>query len=181
MPVTPTRPLPAGGFFYKVKTMSWDTVATSELYISKGLPSDTTSATEFAALTWVKVGEITDVPSVVGRQYQTASNTPVDSAQMTKRKGSYELPDAEFVCAWDESDAGQIIVYDASRSYDSYSFKLKKQNGHLRYFTSQVSKFVEDNGSVDSKVTGKFTLLRQTDTVRAAPTPPAPAPAPVAP
>ena len=158
--------------------MSWHTVASSELFISAVLPADTTSDSAFAALNWVKVGEITDVPSVVGRQYQTASHLPVDSAQNTKRKGSFELPDAEFVCAWDENDAGQIIVYDASRSYANYSFKLKKQNGHLRYFTAQVSKFVEDNGGGDSKVTGKFTLLRQTDTVRAAPTPPAPAPAP---
>lgn len=146
--------------------MSYDTVAETEIFISATLPTDTTSAAAFALLTWVKIGEVTDVPSVVGRQYQTTSHSPVDSAQTTKRKGSYELPDAEIVCAWDDDDAGQILVDTASRSYANYSFKLKKQDGALRYFTAQVSKFVENNGTVDSKVTGAITLLRQTDTVK---------------
>jgi hypothetical protein len=48
------------------------------------------------------------------------------------------------------------------------SFKVVKQNGSKRYFTAQVSKFTEDQGTVDSNVVGAMSLLRQTDTIRSA-------------
>lgn len=146
--------------------MGFHTVAETALYIAATLPADPTSAAQFEALTWVRIGEVTDVPSVVGREYNTSNHAPVDSAQQLERKASYKLPNAEIACAWDEDDAGQVMVDEASRSYDVYAFKLEKQDGALRYFTAQVSKFVENNGTVDNVVTGAITLLRQTDTVK---------------
>lgn len=147
--------------------MSHETVANSAIYVSAALPADTTSAADFAALAWTKVGEVTDMGSVVGREYNTSTHSPIDSAQVIEKKGSYRLPQAEFSCAWDDADAGQDIIETGSKNNNSYSFKVVKQSGAIRYFTAQVSKFVENMGTVDNVVTGAFSLLRQTDTVKA--------------
>lgn len=147
--------------------MSHETVANSAIYASASLPADTTSAGDFNGLSWTKVGEVTDMGSVVGREYNTSSHSPIDSAQVVEKKGSYRLPPGEFACAWDENDAGQNIIEAASNDNSIISFKLVKQSGAIRYFTAQVSKFVENMGTVDNVVTGAFTLLRQTNTVKA--------------
>jgi hypothetical protein len=143
------------------------TVAESSLWVSVALPATYTES-GYDALTWTKIGEITNVGSVLGREYNTSTHAPVDSAQQIEKKGSFKLGSAEFMMGWDEEDAGQIIVDAASRSYSVLSFKLEKQDGALRYFTAQVSKFVENNGAVDDNVQGALTLLRQTDTIRVA-------------
>lgn len=147
--------------------MSFETVANSEISICAAAPA-TMDAAGFAALAWVKIGEITDMGSVVGREYNTSSHSPVTSAQVVEKKGSYRLTPAEFMCAWDEEDDGQVLVDTASQSNAVYSFKVEKQGGGIRYFTAQVSKFVENMGTVDNVVTGAFTLLRQTDTIKVA-------------
>ncbi len=141
------------------------TVAQTELFIAAAAPA-TYDAVGFAALAWVKVGEITDVGSVTGREYNTSTHAPVDLAQQIEKKASYKLGSSEFKCGWDEEDAGQIMIDAASKNYSVPSFKLVKQDGAIRYFTAQVSKFTEDNGTVDNVVNGSITLLRQRDTIR---------------
>lgn len=145
----------------------FSTVAGTILSISAAAPA-THDAAGFAALTWTAVGELTDIPSVVGREYNIVTHSPVSSAQVTQKKGSYTLPQADAVCAWDEDDAGQILIKTASESNNIYSFKVVKQDGAIRYFTAQVSKFIEENGTVDNVVTGSFSLLRQTNTISVA-------------
>ncbi|OEZ90725.1 hypothetical protein [Duganella phyllosphaerae] len=143
------------------------TVAESKLYISLGKPA-TNNAAGFAALTWTLIGEITDIGTVTGREYNTSTHAPVASAQQIEKKASYKLGSSEFKMGWDETDEGQQMVDAASKDYSIPSFKLEKQDGAVRYFTAQVSKFTEDNGTVDNVVQGSMTLLRQTDTIRVA-------------
>jgi hypothetical protein len=145
------------------------TVANSSLWVAAAAPL-TQTATGFLALTWVKVGEITDMGNVQGREYSTSTHSPIDTALQIEKKASYKLPPAEFKCGWDESDAGQIIIQAASLNTTIPSFKVVKSNGAIRYFTAQVSKFVEELGTVDNVVQGSITLLRQTDTVLVAAT-----------
>jgi hypothetical protein len=147
--------------------MSTHTVAGSKIFVSAALPT-TMDSTGFAALTWAEVGEVTDIGSVLGRAYNTATHAPIGAQQQTQKKASYTLSNAEFVCGWDEVDAGQIIIGAGANSYDIYSFKLLKQDGMIRYFTAQVMQFVENNGTVDNIVQGAFTLLRQTDSITGA-------------
>ncbi|ATQ74856.1 hypothetical protein CR152_10220 [Massilia violaceinigra] len=143
------------------------TVAESSLWVSVAVPA-TYNAAGFLALTWTKIGEITNMGSVTGRAYNNSTHAPVDTAQQIQKKASYTLGESEFMMGWDEEDEGQIIVDNASRTYDILSFKLIKQDGALRYFTAQVSTFVENNGAVDDIVQGSLTLLRQKDTIRVA-------------
>lgn len=147
--------------------MAFDTVASTVLYVSAAQPA-TDNVAGYAALTWTLVGEVTDIPSVLGREYNTSTHAPIASAQQTEKKASYKLGNAEFTCAWVDVDAGQIIISaGADHANAIYSFKLVKQGGAIRYFTAQVMKFVENHGTVDDVVQGKFTLLRQTNTVKA--------------
>lgn len=141
------------------------TVAESELYISLAAPATHTKA-GFEALAWTLIGEITDIGTVTGREYNTSTHAPVASAQQIEKKASYKLGNSEFKMGWDENDEGQMMVDEASKDYSIPSFKLVKQDGAIRYFTAQVSKFTEDNGTVDNVVQGSMTLLRQTDTIR---------------
>lgn len=144
--------------------IDFDTVASSKLYVSAAAPA-TFNAAGFVALTWTEVGDITNMGSVRGREYSTSTASTIGDAQDREKKGSFKLPNADFECLWVEDDAGQVIIEAASKDYTVPSFKLVKQNGDIRYFTAQVMKFVENNGTSNDSVKGQFTLLRQTDTV----------------
>lgn len=145
--------------------MTTETVATATLSVSATLPV-TNDALGFAALTWVPIGELTDIGSVKGRSYNTSTHAPIASAQQIEKKASYKLGNADMTVGWDDDDAGQIVIETGANSNTAtYAFKLVKQGGAIRYFTAQVMSFVENLGSVDNVVQGQFTLLRQTDTI----------------
>ncbi|WP_295850967.1 hypothetical protein [uncultured Xylophilus sp.] len=146
--------------------MTWQTAAGTSIAISAALPASQTAAA-FAALTFTLIGEVTNISSVKGRQYNTATHAPLASAQQSQRKSSFTLPDTTVEMAWDDADAGQILVETASKSNAVYAFCVTKQDGKKRYFTAQVSQFMENIGGVDDKVVGAMTLLRQTETIDA--------------
>lgn len=142
----------------------FETVAGTALFVCAAMPADNT-AVAFAALSWIEVADITNVPSVLGREYSTSTISTVKNAHDREKKGSYKLPNADFECAWVEDDAGQIIVRGAANSNDILPFKVVKQGGGVRYFTAQVMKFLENNGASNDAVKGAITLLRQSDTI----------------
>jgi hypothetical protein len=147
--------------------MTTETVSTAKLYVAAALPA-TNDVPGFAALTWVQIGELTDIGSVKGRAYNTSTHAPISSAQQIEKKASYKLGKADMVVGWDGADAGQTLIETAANSNTAvYSFKLVKQGGGIRYFTAQVMEFIENFGTVDNIVQGKFSLLRQTDTIMA--------------
>lgn len=146
--------------------MSYETVAGATLACSITPPSpDTTAAGFSTAITYTPIGEITDLPGAAGRSYNTVSHKPIGTRKENKKKGSYTLEDITVVMAWDQADAGQDLCRTAALDDSVLTFKLTKQGGDIRYFTAQVSKFIENMGTVDNVVQGSMTLLRQTDTV----------------
>jgi hypothetical protein len=145
--------------------MSISTVAGSVLSVSAVLPATYDSA-GYEALTWAPIGEMTDIGAIKGRMYNTSTHAPIGTPLQVSKKASYNLPNGEFTVGWDEEDAGQVLIEAAANAASAtYSFKLEKQNGVIRYFTAQVMQFVENLGTVDNVVQGQFTLLRQTDTI----------------
>lgn len=148
--------------------IDFDTVAGTKLYISTSAPTAQTAAA-FEDLTWVEVGQITNIGSVEGREYSTSTMSTVGDAQDREKKGSFKLPNAEFECAWARDDAGQILIKAASKDYSVPSFKMVGQDAEddVSFFTAQVSKFVRSGGTSNDAVKGNFTLLRQTDTITA--------------
>lgn len=116
-------------------------------------------------IVWTEIGEITDLGQGYGREYNIVSHAPIASSQVVKKKGGYNLPQVELALAWDQSDAGQDLLRTARNDNSILTFKLTKQGGDKRYFTAQVSKFVENFGTVDNVVVGMVTLLFQKDIV----------------
>lgn len=148
--------------------MTYETVAGAVLACSVTPPSpDTTAAGFSTAIVYTNIGEITDLPGASGRKYNTVEHAPISSRKRNRKKGSYSLEDIVCMMAWDESDAGQVLCRTASNDDSVLTFKLTKQSGAVRYFTAQVSEFIEKMGTVDNVVEGRMTLLRQTDTVSA--------------
>jgi hypothetical protein len=107
------------------------------------------------------IGEVTDIAGSLGREYNASTHAPISQSQVTARKGGFNYPAVELLMAWDESDAGQDLLRAASLDTTELTFELVKQDGDIRYFTAQVSKFVENCGTVDNVVVGAVTLLLQ--------------------
>lgn len=145
--------------------MGFQTVAGSTLACSTSAPA-TYDAAGYGALSYTTIGEITDLGGNLGREYNIVSHSPVATSQVIEKKASYRLGSQDIVLAWDQSDAGQDLLRAAANDADDVlSFKLTKQNGDIRYFTAQVSKFLENFGGADNVNQGMVTLLRQTDVV----------------
>jgi len=146
--------------------MSYETTAGSTLACSITPPSPNTTPAGFStAIVYTDIGEITDLPGAAGRKYNTVEHAPITSRRRQRKKGSYSLEDIVVVMAWDQNDAGQDLCRTAALDDSVLTFKLTKQGGDIRYFTAQVSEFLEKMGTVDNVVQGQMTLLRQTDTV----------------
>lgn len=146
--------------------MSFETVAGSTLACSVAVPATYDEAGYGASsMTYTNIGEITDLGSGYGRTYNTVSHAPIDTAQVTQKKGGYTLAPIDVTVAWDQADAGQDLLRTAANDNSILTFKLTKQGGDIRYFTAQVSKFIENYGTVDNVVVGMLTLLRQKNIV----------------
>jgi hypothetical protein len=154
-PVTAT----AAGMF-----LSFETVAGSTLSVSVTAPA-TFDVAGYGALGYTLVGEITDLGQGLGRKYNIVEHAPIASRQRIEKKASYSLGSMEYMMAWDMNDAGQDLCRAAALDDSVLSIKVTKQGGDIRYFTAQVSEFVENFGTVDNVVQGKMTLLRQKDVV----------------
>lgn len=144
--------------------LSFETVAGSTIAVSISAPA-TYDAAGYGALSFTSVGEITDLGNGLGRAYNTTTHSPISSRQVIEKKASYRLGTLELMMAWDQSDAGQDLCRTAALDDSILSIKITKQGGDIRYFTAQVSEFVENFGTVDNVVQGKMTLLRQKDIV----------------
>lgn len=143
-----------------------ETVAGSTISVSTVVPATYDAAGYGASsMNWSVVGEITDLGQGVGRTYNLVTHAPIASAQQTQKKGSYTLAAIELMMGWDQSDSGQDLLRAASLDNSVLSVRITKQGGDVRYFTAQVSKFVENFGTVDNVVIGACTLLPQTNVV----------------
>lgn len=145
--------------------MAFETLAGTALSVSVGVPA-TYDAAGYAALSWTAVGEITSIDGGLGRDYNIVEHAPIATSQVVQKKGGYKLGTLDLTVAWDQSDAGQDLMRTAADDgNDILSIRIVKQGGDIRYFTAQVSKFLENFGTVDSVVNGAVSLLRQRDVV----------------
>jgi len=121
------------------------TSAGTKLFVSEEAPA-TYDKVGFTALTWVEVGEITDLGSF-GKKYNLVSFNPLGDRKTIKRRGSYNNGTLSLKMGSSVTDAGQVILEAASD--DSLAFKVVTQSGSTYYFTGQVMGFTLEIGSVD--------------------------------
>ncbi|RYF70392.1 MAG: hypothetical protein EOO22_14410 [Comamonadaceae bacterium] len=136
--------------------MSVETVAGTEISISAGIPA-TFTAVGYAALTFTKIGEITD-GGEHGRTYNPVTHQPIDTRGTQKFKGSFNEGTKTLQLAIDDDDAGQTLAKLALNSDADYSFKVEYQGGAIDYFQAKVMSFTKGTAGVDSMRTGSIGL-----------------------
>jgi len=132
------------------------TVAGTIIHISAAQPA-TYDAAGYTALSWTKIGEITDGGSH-GKTYAEVTHTPIDNRAVQKYKGSYNNGTKTIVMAVDSADAGQILLHTALQSDADYSFKVLYQNGDADYFQAKVMSFAKATAGVDTMRTATTNL-----------------------
>lgn len=140
--------------------MPVQTVAGTTIGISAGPPATFTEA-GYAALTFAKIGEITD-GGEHGKTYAEVTHNPIDTRGTQKFKGSFNLGNKTMQVAVDRDDPGQIIAKAALESDADYSFEVEYQDGSIDYFQAKVMAFTTAAGSVDSMLSGTLTLALTT-------------------
>jgi hypothetical protein len=76
--------------------------------------------------------------------------TPVDTATVSKAKGSKNYGNMALTIGSVPGDAGQALLLAASESTAHYSFKMTYPDGEIHYIDAIVSKFEYVDGSVNS-------------------------------
>lgn len=128
--------------------MTIQSVAGTEISISAALPA-TYNAVGYAALTFSKIGEITD-GGTHGRTYAEITHQPIDTRATQKLKGSFNEGTKTLQLAIDPADPGQVILRAAVLSDAPYAFKVEYQDGSIDYFPALALSFEKAVGSVDA-------------------------------
>lgn len=123
------------------------TSAGTDISISATLPA-TYDATAFAALTWVSIGEVTELGEF-GRVYNIVKLNLLKDRRTVKRKGSFDDGTISAQMARVPDDAGQTILTTAVNSDNSYAIKVTLQDGTKFYFSAQISSYTTNVGNVD--------------------------------
>lgn len=143
--------------------MAIATSATSTLHVvASGTAPATYDVSGYAALTWVAVGEVTDLGEF-GREFDLVTHNPVASRGTQKFKGSFNEGRMDLQLGLDTDDAGQIIMKAASLSDSAFSFKVTTQNGDIYYFRAMCMAWKVGVGGVND-ITGASTTLELTTT-----------------
>lgn len=112
-------------------------------------PPPTYDQTGFNSLTFVPVGEITDLGEF-GKMYNLVTHMPLGSRLTIKRKGAYNSGTVQIVLGRVPSDAGQAALIAGRDSDVSRSIKVVLQTGTTIYFTAQVMQYTTKVGNVDT-------------------------------
>ena len=130
--------------------------------VSAGAQPTTYNTAGYAALTWVGIGEITDLGEF-GRKYNLVTHNPIGNRSTQKFKASFNEGSMTLQLGLQTDDAGQIILKTAVNSDANYSYKVTTQNGDTYYFQAQCLGFMIGVGSVD-KITSATVNLELTTT-----------------
>lgn len=136
----------------KIRTSAGSTIA----ICVTTLPA-TYDAAGYGALTYVPVGEVSDL-GTVGKVFTVTKFSPLGTRIVVKRKGSADPGTMTVKTGWSPTDAGQAALVVARDSDTSSSFKVTSQSGTIMYFTAQTSGTPIAFGTVDQITTQDFTL-----------------------
>ena len=143
------------------------TTAGSTISLVNALPA-TYDQVGFEALTYVEVGEITNLGEF-GKEYTLVTHNPIADRRTRKRKGSYDQGSLSLEMARVVSDAGQVLLLDGQDLDNSHSFKIVLQDGTALYFTAQIMSFKTTLGDVDSITSASCEVQIDSDIVEVEP------------
>lgn len=138
--------------------MPFDTAAGATLRVSSSLAADPKGQTEFEALTYTEVGEVTSWGDLPGRVYNLVTHNPLSSRATKKAKGNYNNGTMNPALAWDHTDAGQLILETARDSDDPIAVEAELDNGDKMYFEALVMSYQPNVPDGDGIVTASPTF-----------------------
>ena len=94
----------------------------------------------YAALTWVPVGEIKDIPAF-GKSRNSIAFTPLASGVTQKYAGITDPGKLTLSFLSNTDDAGQLVLKTGLGSSAPVSIKIASQNGDVYYFRAMVLSF----------------------------------------
>jgi hypothetical protein len=104
----------------------------------------------YVALSYDEVGEATEIPEY-GAEHSVNTHTPLKTGIVNKFHGELNYGSISIPMAYDELDAGQILLKAAIASKDEISFRETRSDGALVYFSGKVMSF-KTGASVGSVV-----------------------------
>lgn len=158
--------LVAGGLSHAASTSAF-TSAGSTIEISLTAPV-TFDAAGYAALTWVEVGEVVDIPEF-GKEYNLVTHNPLKDKRTRKKKGSYNNGSFTLNMARAPGDAGQADMLEALDDVDSVAFRVTLQDGTKMNFMALVMSYKTGVGTVDQITVASSTLEIDSEVVEVAP------------
>lgn len=127
----------------------------STLYVVATAPA-TYDAAGYAALTWVAVGEIRDIPEF-GKRRNSISFVPLNG-NVQKYGGVTDNGKINIPFLLNTDDAGQIILKSGQSSNAPISVRVTTQNGDVYYFRALVLSFLVNIGDANSMTMGSCEL-----------------------
>jgi len=124
-------------------------VSGATLSVSATLPA-TYDAAGYGAttITWTAIGEIETLGNH-GVKANIAQHTPIDTAVVSKVKGSKDYGQMQLMIGSIPTNAGQVILVAASESNNHYSAKLSYPDGEIHYLDVIVGSFEYQDGAVN--------------------------------
>lgn len=139
---------------------SVSTSAGTTIGIVLGAPA-TYDAAGYAALTFVTIGEITDITDF-GREFELITHKPIASRGTVKKKGSFDEGSIDLKLGLNTDDAGTVLLKAAALSDADYSFKVSHPTGDVYYFRALALSFKVSTGSSSSILSATCKLELQT-------------------
>lgn len=144
--------------------MSITTASGSKVYIGP-VPADTVDTiTEFAALTYVEIGEVQNLGEF-GDQSNDVTFTSLSDGRVRHLKGARDAGVLALVCGRDPLDLGQIALRAAEKTKFAYAIKIVAADAQSEDYTDStfylkaLVQSARDNfGENDSVVTTTFNL-----------------------
>ncbi len=149
--------------------MTVQTSTKTVLYVVKGAPA-TEDETGYEALSFVEVGELTDLPEY-GPNYEVVSHEPLKTGRTEKYKGFKDNGSLSLSLGWDPTDAGQAILSagcDGDGEFDTHSFKVEYQDGTVEYFYGLIFSYTRAPSTSNSIVGSTVQIEINSDIVQVA-------------
>jgi len=121
----------------------------------------------FAALAWVEVGEVTDIPAI-GPVVNQVSHSPLKTGIIETHKGFADMGGGDVPMGRDIVDAGQVILKEAvigSTKNTEHSFKFLYPDGTAEASTGKVFGYPTITGAADNIITTNATIKLNTAVV----------------
>lgn len=140
---------------------SVSTGAGTTIGIVLGAPA-TYDSTGYAALTFVTIGEVTDIPDF-GREFEMVTHKPISSRGTVKKKGGFNEGAIDLKLGLNTDDAGTVLLKAAALSDVDYSFKITHPTGDVYYFRALTLSFKVATGNSGAIISATAKLEIQTN------------------